>query len=70
MRPNIIKNIIKAKQSFFPKELTIKSDVFPKKYIQFSVPEMINEDPDNVCLLVKQIDESKEFIEFFKNVLS
>lgn len=67
--PIYLKNseIIKAKQSWLSKEITIRDNRLPKKYIQFSVPEMINDDPDNVCLLVKQNEEAKAFLSFFKN---
>lgn len=63
-------NTKSAKQSVFTKEITVKSKVFPKGYIQFSVPNMINQDPDDVCLLVKQDEKAKEFIKFFKNQFS
>jgi len=63
-------HIKSAKQSFMTKEYTIKDDSLPKKYIQLMVPECINEDPDNVCLLVKQDDEAKAFQRFFKQQFS
>lgn len=58
--------IIKAKQSFFSKEITIRDKQLPKKYIQLDVSEHINQDPDGVVLMVKQNEEAKKFSEFFK----
>ena len=59
-------SIMKAKQSFFSKEITIRANSLPKKYIQFVVQEQINQDPDGVVLLVKQNEAAKRFAEFFK----
>ena len=59
-------DIDKAKISWLSKEITIRDRRLPKKYIQFSVPEMINQDPDNVVIPVKQNEEAKRFTEFFK----
>lgn len=59
-------DIDKAKISWLSKEITIRDGRLPKKYIQFSVPEMINQDPDNVIIPVKQNEEAKRFTEFFK----
>lgn len=56
----------KAKQSWWSKEITIRTSKFPRGYIQFSIPEHINDDPDNVCVQVKQNEEAKNFIDFFK----
>ncbi|MCP1223250.1 hypothetical protein [Sebaldella sp. S0638] len=58
--------IDKAKISWLSKEITIRDKRLPKKYIQFNVPEMINQDPDNVVIPVKQDEEAKKFMEFFK----
>ena len=58
--------IKKAKQSWLSKEITIRADKLPKKYIQFVVQEQINEDGDNVVVCVKQNEEAKNFIAFFK----
>lgn len=62
--------IDKAKISWLSKEITIRDKRLPKKYIQFSVPEMINQDPDNVVIPVKQNEEAKRFAEFFKKSYS
>ena len=58
--------IDKAKISWLSKEITIRDKRLPKKYIQFNVPEMINQDPDNVVIPVKQDEVAKKFMEFFK----
>ncbi|QQO09913.1 hypothetical protein [Breznakiella homolactica] len=58
--------VIKAKQSWLSKEITIRDNSLPKKYIQFSVPEWINDDEDEVVIAVKQVEQAKDFIEFFK----
>ena len=58
--------ITSARQSFVTKEITIKDKRLPRKYVQLIVQDCINEDPDGVCLLVKQDDEAKRFLEFFK----
>lgn len=57
----------KAKRSWLSKEINIQSSNLPKKYIQFTVPEMINQDDDNVCLCVKQNEQAADFTEFFKS---
>ena len=62
--------IKKVKQSFVSKEITIYDNRLPKKYIQLSVPELLNEDEDDVVLLVKQNEEVKAFQQFFKNQFS
>ena len=62
--------IKKAKQSWLSKEITIRADKLPKKYIQFVVQEQINEDGDNVVVCVKQNEEAKNFIAFFKDKYS
>ena len=71
-QPFYLKNrdIKKAKRGFISKEITIYDDRLPKKYIQFNVPEFINEDPDDVVLLVKQDEEAKQFQKFFKERFS
>ena len=61
------KDVIKAKQSWLSKEITIRADKLPKKYIQLMVQEQINQDEDNVVICVKQNEEAKNFIAFFKN---
>ena len=70
--PFYLKNseIKKAKQSFISKEITIKDNRLPKKYIQLVVQEYINDDPDDVVMLVKQDEEAKRFHDFFKNQYS
>jgi hypothetical protein len=55
-----------VKFSKFTGEYTVKNNTLKKKYVQFSVPEYINEDPDNVTILVRQDDAAKAFNEFFK----
>jgi len=62
--------IKKAKLSFIGKEITIYAKFLPKKYIQFSVEESINNDPDNIVVCVKQDEEAKRFIAFFKDSYS
>ena len=62
--------IKKAKQSWLSKEITIRADKLPKKYIQFVVQEQINQDGDNVVICVKQNEEAKNFIAFFKDKYS
>ena len=62
--------IKKAKQSFVSKEITIYDNRLPKKYIQLSVPEHLNEDEDDVVMLVKQNEEAKMFLNFFKSQYS
>ncbi|MDR2526010.1 MAG: hypothetical protein LBC83_07530 [Oscillospiraceae bacterium] len=59
-----------VKFSRFTGEYTVKNNVLKKKYVQFSVPECISEDPDNVCILVRQDDAAKTFQTFFKNQYS
>ena len=63
-------DIDKAKISWLSKEITIRDKRLPKKYIQFNVPEMINQDPDNVVVPIKQDEKAKEFTEFFKKSYS
>ena len=58
--------VTKAKRSWLNKEITIQHHALPKGYIQFSVPEFINDDPDNVCVCVKQNEQAQEFVKFFK----
>lgn len=55
-----------AKHSKITGQYTVKNNTLKKKYVQFSVPECISEDPDNVCILVRQDDAAKAFNEFFK----
>ena len=62
--------IKKVKQSFITKEITIYDNRLPKKYIQLIVQEILNEDEDDVILLVKQNEEVKQFMDFFKNQYS
>lgn len=62
--------ITKASRSWLSKEITIYHNSLPKKYIQFTVPEFINQDEDNVTVLVKQDEEAKKFATFFKNQFS
>jgi hypothetical protein len=47
-------------------EYTVKNNTLKKKYVQFSVPECISEDPDNVCILVRQDEAAKAFKDFFE----
>jgi hypothetical protein len=42
----------------------------PKGYIQFSVPELLNDDPDNVCVCVKQDEQAQQFATFFKEIFA
>jgi hypothetical protein len=55
----------KAIQNWMSKEITIQDDQLPKKYIQFVVPEFINEDEDNVTIPIRQDDEARKFAEYF-----
>lgn len=55
-----------AKIGWLSKEITIKDKRLPKKYIQFSVQEQLNDDPDEVCICVKQNEQAKDFLKFFK----
>jgi hypothetical protein len=57
--------IEKASQNWMSKEITIQHGQLPKKYIQFTVQECINEDEDNVVIPVKQDEEAKKFLKFF-----
>lgn len=57
--------IRKAIQSWISKEITIQDDRLPRKYIQFVVPECINEDEDQVTIPIKQEEEAKKFTEYF-----
>jgi hypothetical protein len=57
--------IRKAVQNWMSKEITIQDERLPKKYIQFVVPELINEDEDNVAILIKQDEEANKFAEYF-----
>lgn len=57
--------IEKAVQNWMSKEITIQDKRLPKKYIQFVVPECINEDEDEVCIPVKQDAEAKKFGQYF-----
>lgn len=59
--------IKKAKMSWLSKEINIQSPKLPKKYIQFSVQAQINQDPDAVCLCVKQDEQAENFLDFFKH---
>ncbi len=63
-------DIDKAKMSKLSKEITIRAKSLPQKYVQFSVPEQINQDPDDVVILVKQDEEARRFGDFFKNSYS
>jgi hypothetical protein len=47
-------------------EITIRDNRLPQKYIQLNVQEYINDDPDHAVLLVKQDEEAKKFLTFFK----
>ena len=71
-QPLYLKNsdIKSAKQSFVTKAITIKDKRLPRKYIQLYVQECLNEDPDNVCILIKQDEEAKQFQQFFKEYYS
>lgn len=59
-------DVRKARQNWLSKEITIRDGQFPKGYVQFAVSPHINDDPDNVCIKVKQNDEAKAFTGFFK----
>lgn len=60
----------KAKISMFSKEIRIQSNKFPKKYITFTVQEMLNQDPEEVAICVKQEEEANAFLQFFKTKFS
>jgi hypothetical protein len=60
--------IEKASYSGISGEITIRDQSLPKKYIQFSVSEYINEDEDNIVICVKQDEEAKKFLAWFKEV--
>ncbi|MDF9824051.1 hypothetical protein M2475_000435 [Breznakia sp. PF5-3] len=60
----------KAKIAMFSKEIRIHANKFPKKYITFTVQEMLNQDPDEVVLCVKQEDDANAFLNFFKTKFS
>lgn len=60
----------KAKISMFLKEIRIQSNKFPKKYITFTVQEILNQDPDEVTICVKQEEEANAFLQFFKTKFS
>lgn len=60
-------DIVNAKMGWLSKEITVRDERLPKKYIQFSVPEYINEDDDKVVVCVKQKEQYKQFMDFFKN---
>lgn len=62
--------IDKAKISWLSKEITIRAKSLPKQYIQFTVQEQLNEDPDEVCVCVKQDEQCKQFMAFFKSSYS
>lgn len=62
--------IDKAKIGMMTKEIRIQSKSLPKKYITFSVQEMINQDPDEVSVCVKQDAQAKDFHTFFKEQYS
>ena len=66
--PYYLKNseIRKAKISWLSKEITVRSDNLPKRYIQFNIQDQINQDPDGICICVKQDEKAKEFFDFFK----
>jgi hypothetical protein len=57
--------IKKAIQNWMSKEITIQDERLPRKYIQFVVPEFINDDGDNVTIPIKQEEEAKKFSEYF-----
>lgn len=61
---------IKAKRSWWSGEFRIQHKDLPKGYMNFTVPEHINEDPDEVCLCVKQNEQAKQFTAFFKEKFS
>lgn len=58
--------IAKAKISWLSKEINIRDKRLPKKYITFTVQEQLNQDPDEVCLCVKQDEQCRRFHAFFK----
>ncbi|MFV0393288.1 MAG: hypothetical protein ACK5LC_02670 [Coprobacillaceae bacterium] len=60
----------KAKMSRFSKEIRIQSNKFPQKYITFTVQEILNQDPEEVAICVKQEDEANAFLNFFKTKYS
>jgi hypothetical protein len=57
--------IRKAIRSRMSEEITIQDERLPKKYIQFVVPELINEDEDHVAIPIKQEAQAKKFTEYF-----
>jgi hypothetical protein len=57
--------IVKASQNFISKEITIRHEQLPKKYIQFTVSEYINEDEDEIIIPVRQDEEAKKFLQYF-----
>ncbi|TDW26386.1 hypothetical protein EDD63_101101 [Breznakia blatticola] len=60
-------DVKKAKISMFSKEIQIHGKMFPKKYITFTVQELLNQDPDEVVLCIKQEEPYNKFMDFFKN---
>ena len=60
----------KTKISMLSKEVLIYADKFPEKYITFTVPEELNEDVEENFICVKQEEEAKRFLAFFKDYFS
>ena len=67
-KPYYLKNIDidKAKISWMSKEIRVQSRDLPKKFITFTVQELLNEDPDELCICVKQEEQARDFHAFFK----
>ena len=60
--------IKKSEQNWMTKDWVIWDKQFPKSYIQFIVPDLLNEDDDDVILPIKQEEEAKAFEKLFKEV--
>jgi hypothetical protein len=43
----------------------VVNNVLQQKYIQFVVPEYINEDEDEVVIPVRQDEEARKFLQYF-----
>jgi hypothetical protein len=57
--------IDKASLNRISKEISIRHQQLPQKYIQFVVSEYINEDEDEIIIPIRQDEEAKKFLHYF-----
>ncbi|MDR0852400.1 MAG: hypothetical protein LBN36_07880 [Clostridiales Family XIII bacterium] len=60
-------DIVKAKIGRFSKEIRIRASSLPQGFVTFTVQAVLNIDPDQLAVAVRQEKESKQFLNFFTN---